>query len=205
MITDNVTAEDAETLELLRLREEVERLRALRASVFCSKCGRSLEFLGGDGLIGRSGQCEACKARGEVERLKGCLDLVNSCFQDEISDFNDYRDEAKHQATTLTAERDAERAEVERLKKGIEGIGATLDAVVGEANRQRVGWTADLATLVAERDAAVAMAKAEREACANVANLLLNDADRHIHDPVRLGGYRDACADLETAIRARKS
>lgn len=159
MTTGNVTAEDAETLELLRLREEVERLRALRASVFCSKCGRSLEFLGGDGLIGRSGQCEACKAREEVERLK----------------------------------------------KGIEGIGATLDAVVGEANRQRVGWTADLATLVAERDAAVAMAKAEREACARLANLLLNDADRHIHDPVRLGGYRDACADLETAIRARKS
>lgn len=159
MTTGNVTAEDAETLELLRLREEVERLRALRASIFCSKCGRSLEFLGGDGLIGRSGQCEACKAREEVERLKGCLDLVNSCFQDEISDFNDYRDEAKHQVATLTA----------------------------------------------ERDAAVAMAKAEREACANVANLLLNDADRHIHDPVRLGGYRDACADLETAIRARKS
>lgn len=194
MTTGNVTAEDAETLELLRLREEVERLRALRASIFCSKCGRSLEFLG-DGLIGRSGQCEACKAREDVERLKGCLDLVNSCFQDEISDFNDYRDEAKHQVTTLTAERDAERAEVERLKKGIEGIGATLDAVVGEANRQRVGWTADLAALTAERDVAVAMAKAEREACAEVAAKTLRDAH-----------FTNFIAEhVAAAIRARKS
>lgn len=43
----------------------------------------------------------------------------------------------------------------------------------------------------------------EREAMAALANWHLNTAAIAVTEPERLRGYRDACADIETAIRAR--
>lgn len=85
------------------------------------------------------------------------------------------------QVATLTAERDVARAEA-----------ATVDA-------QRRGTVAAIPEIAARERAN------EREGCAQLANWHLNNIERlrPSANDGWLKGYRDACADLETAIRAR--
>ena len=89
------------------------------------------------------------------------------------------------------AERADLEAEIERLKRDL-GVASEAAMI---AIRQG-------ATLTAERDAA---RTEEREYCARLANWHLNNIER-LRPSANDGwqkGYIDACADIETAIRAR--
>ena len=87
------------------------------------------------------------------------------------------------QVATLTAERDVARAEAATVDAQRRGTGAAIPEI---AARERAN---------------------EREGCAQLANWHLNNIERlrPSANDGWLKGYRDACADLETAIRAREA
>ena len=109
------------------------------------------------------------------------------------------------QVATLTAERDAAREEVAMGRKAMGILAFELERMKAErdAARQQLEDLAYSHSLCGDlRDECI---NAETEACAQLANWHLNNIERlrPSANDGWLKGYRDACADLESAIRAR--
>lgn len=132
--------------------------------------------------------CPRCQFRGDVE-----------------ADFPCGHEDLAEKVATLTAERDAAREEVAMGRKAMGILAFELERMKAErdAARQQLEDLAYSHSLCGDlRDECI---NAETEACAQLANWHLNNIERlrPSANDGWLKGYRDACADLESAIRAR--
>lgn len=151
---------------------------------FCPDCGQSLEYLGGDGLIERSGQCEVCAGEVECDRLNADREHERNMANEWLAKAHD----AGKEVATLKADLSA------RMSQLNEARAATVEAnmALADANERAAAANerAD-ANLRLRMDVLATYVSKEREACA-----LLVEASAGL-----LGGLKTIAA----AIRSRKS
>ena len=178
---------------------------------FCPDCGQSLEYLGGDGLIERSGQCEVCAGESERDRLnadRARERLTSNAWATQVATLAAERDEARDalhrrgmsvspdlDIMRLHTQRDSARAEVAALQADLEARMTQLN----EARAATVDANMALADFEAASDRALAMAREdEREACAMLAEAMPTTVT------LTLGGVVRLRERIAAAIRARK-
>lgn len=146
---------------------------------FCPDCGQSLEYLGGDGLIERSGQCEVCAGEVECDRLNADREHERNMANEWLAKAHD----AGKEVATLKADLSA------RMSQLNEARAATV-----EANMALMELAATHANCDDTRDEAI---NAEMEACAVELKRRADAADS--------GCCAAALDNAEAAIRSRKS
>lgn len=126
---------------------------------FCPDCGQSLEYLGGDGLIERSGQCEVCAGESERDRLnadRARERLTSNAWATQVA--------------TLAAERDEARDALHRR-----GMSVSPDLDIMRLHTQRDSARAEVAALQADLEARMTQLNEARAATVD-ANMALVDA-----------------------------
>lgn len=127
---------------------------------FCPDCGQSLEYLGGDGLIERSGQCEVCAGESERDRLnadRARERLTSNAWATQVA--------------TLAAERDEARDALHRR-----GMSVSPDLDIMRLHTQRDSARAEVAALQADLEARMTQLNEARAATVD-ANMALADAN----------------------------
>lgn len=154
---------------------------------FCPDCGQSLEYLGGDGLIERSGQCEVCAGESERDRLnadRARERLTSNAWATQVA--------------TLAAERDEARDALHRR-----GMSVSPDLDIMRLHTQRDSARAEVAALQADLEARMTQLNEARAATVDANMALAAAADAlEVHD-MYIANFPDldGCDSARRALR----